>query len=488
MKVVTRFPPEPNFYLHLGHAKAMHINFTYHKDCECILRMDDTNPKTERQEYVDSIIEDVSWLGYKPCKITYTSDYFDVLYKYAIDLINMGCAYVDFSTSSEIKSMRKEGIESKYRNSSIKDNLTEFHNMFSGIYKENDAVLRLKIDMKSENHCMRDPIAYRIILTPHYKTGEKWKIYPSYDYSHGIVDSLEGITHSYCSIEFLIRRDLYMWPLSKLSLKPAVVQEFGRLNVENNILSKRKIKDYVSRGLVTGYDDPRLLTIRALRKKGYSSEIINNIICHSSIDRNDTNINNSLIEYHLREILDKKSPRYFAVLNPYKTYISDNDEIVCSQPNNPKDLSLGTHELLLGKNIYIERSDFRETDEKNYYRLAPNKTVRLKYGNLVNYHSHSADTLFLTKNNSNKKVKGVIHWLPVDFSIPAKLELFESLLDNGEYNPRSKNVHIGYVDKNCILDGEIIYQFERIGYFKFDRYEDNLPVFIRIVGLVNKYD
>ncbi len=488
--IVTRFPPEPNGYLHLGHLKAMTFDFDYHPECSCILRLDDTNPITERQEYVDAIIKDVEWLGFKPSKITYTSDYFDQLYDYAIMLIKMECAYVDLANSADIKSMRATGIESPYRSKPSEWHIKEFENMRAGIYDKNQAVLRLKIDMQNLNHCLRDPIAYRVIKSDHYKTGNKWCIYPTYDYSHGIVDSIEGVTHSYCSMEFHVRRDQYYWPVNKLGLIPAVVHEFGRLNVEDNFLSKRKIINYVDQSLVTGFDDPRLLTIRGLRRRGFTKEILRNIISHCSIDRNDTNIGKQLIDFHLREILDISALRMFAVIDPCKLIITDETNLVeCNHPNHPKNKSLGSHITHHENELIIEKSDFREVDSPDYYRLAPGKTIRLKYSYFVKYNSHDNDIIYVTKTTPDKpkRIKGIIHWLSSKSAQNAKFELYDQLLSDGAFNTKSLDVKMGFVEPAVMENLDKIFQFERLGYFKFDRFESNIPVFIRVVGLVDKF-
>ncbi|XWV24559.1 glutamine tRNA-synthetase [Tupanvirus deep ocean] len=489
--VVTRFPPEPNGYLHLGHLKAMTFDFGYDPNCSCVLRMDDTNPKTEKLEYVASIIEDVEWLGFKPAKITYTSDYFDELFKFAVKLIEMDCAYVDLTPPDRIKEMRASGTESEYRSYPMVWHLAEFNKMANGFYHENDAVLRLKINMVDVNHALRDPIAYRIIYGSHYRTGDKWCIYPTYDYSHGIVDSIEGITHSYCSMEFYIRRDQYYWPVNKLGLKPAVVQEFGRLNVEDNFLSKRKIINYVNQNLVSGFDDPRLLTIRGLRKRGFTPEILRSIISHCSMERHDTNLTKALIDFHLREVLDRESPRMFAIIDPLEVVIEDETNVHdCNHPNHPKNVTMGSHITQLTKNILIEKSDFREVDSKDFFRLAPEKTIRLKYSYFVKYANHNKDivTVSKTEPTNPKKIKGVIHWISKDFAIPVKFELYDKLLIDGEYNPNSKIIRDGYVEPAVMENLSKPYQFERLGYFKFDRYDNGKPVFIRVIDLIDKFN
>lgn len=489
----TRFPPEPNGYLHLGHLKAMMFDFEYHPNCECILRLDDTNPETEKAEYVKSIIEDVEWLGFKPSQVTYTSDYFMPLWEFAKELIKSGKAYVDFTPPETIKTMRHNGEECAYRSLAPEWHLAEFDQMQTDPnYPEDHAVLRLKIDMQNVNHTLRDPIAYRVRKAEHYRTGKTWQIYPTYDYSHGIVDALEKINYSYCTMEFYVRREQYYWSVKQLGLEPAMVQEFGRLNVENNILSKRKIIELVQKGQVTGFDDARLLTIRGLRKRGFTAEILRNIVSHCSMDRHDNHLEQSLIDYHLREVLTKTAHRAFAVIDPIKLEVLDHvEDRSCEHASGTTDPA---HLTTLAKDIWIERSDFREVDEKSYFRLAPGKTIRLRYADFVEYVSHTPD-LIQVKNiipANPKKIKGVIHWVSTPFSTRARFELFNDLFEEGQYNEKSKEVKDGYIEEwvsNDILSNpNPVYQFERLGYFKFDRLDpvDNVPVFIQVVGLVDK--
>jgi glutaminyl-tRNA synthetase len=502
-EIITRFPPEPNGYLHLGHLKAMSFDFDLHHQGKCILRLDDTNPEAEKQEYVDSIIEDVKWLGFNPWKITYTSDYFQQLYDFAIELIKKDKAYVDFSNTELIKEERHKGIESKYRNYPTDFHLAEFNNMKNGIYKESEAVLRLKIDMQNLNHTLRDPIAYRIKFTPHFRTGSSWVIYPSYDYSHGLVDALEYITYSYCTMEFYVRREQYYWPVIQLGLIPAEVHEFGRLNVDNNVLSKRKIIKLIEDKYVDSFDDPRLLTVKGLRRRGFTPDILKKIIstCVTKImQRSDMTMSQGFIQHCLREVLDVTAKRAFAVLDPIHININDlTTDKLCQHPNHPINKELGDHITLLSSDIYIESSDFKEIDEKNYYRLAPGKTVRLKYADFIQYESHKklddlSGTSPIKINTSNiippnpKKIKGVIHWVSHKGAVPAKFELFNQLIVDDKYNPESKIIMNGYIENFVAEHLEEIFQFERLGYFKFDRMENDVPIFIRVIELVDKYN
>ena len=498
-EIYTRFPPEPNGFIHIGHLKAMMSDFNKHENCRCILRFDDTNPDKENWDFVNGIKEDVKWLGFNPYKITFTSDYFHTLYEYAIKLIENGLAYVDFSTIERIKADRHNGTDSEYRNKSIDYHLEEFNKMKNGVYNDNECILRLKIDMNHSNHVMRDPMAYRIKKTPHYKTGTEWCIYPSYDFSHGIVDALENITYSYCTTEFLIRRELYYWPIEQLNklganLKPAEVTEFGKLVVENNILSKRNIIKLVNDKVMTGYDDPRLLTIRGLKRRGYTPTILKNIVQFASMGRSDQTFSNSMIKFHLREELDKNAIRAFGVVKPILVEIENfpDSHQVCMHQNHPK--SKDSHETILTKNIYIESSDFREVDDPDFFRLAPGKIIRLKYGPFIQYVSHSKDLDFIriickiVEPEKPKKIKGIIHWVSTDpaYSTKVKYVLYNDILINDVFNENSKEEHIGYIENYATSITESM-QLERVGYFKYDHTEetnaDNLKVFIRVVEL-----
>lgn len=450
----TRFPPEPNGYLHLGHIKAMLYDFDYHSGCECILRFDDTNPATEREEFVEAIREDVAWLGFKPVKITASSDYFGELYEFAERLVSEGKAYVDFSPAEEIKRGRSEMTESPWRSHPPEFHLAEFRKMRAGERTEGECVLRLKIDMKHPNAVMRDPIAYRINYTPHYRTGAAWCIYPSYDYSHGIIDALEGITHSYCTSEFYIRREQYMWPVLELGLAPATVVEFGRLNVEGVSLSKRKIIPLVEEGTLSGYDDPRLFTIRGLRRRGFTPEILKRLAGLSGLDRHDTVLSKDIVLHHLRTALYEFSPKHMAVVNPLRLRVDGLED------------------------VYIERDDFREVDSPDYYRLAPGKTIRLRHGPFVEYCSHRADEVMVrvVEPPNPKKIKGIIHWVPAGSAKPAVFELYKDI-DVAS----TKEVVRGFIRPDVPCEGTM--QFERVGYFRYDREEEGVPVFLKVAGL-----
>ncbi len=497
----TRFPPEPNGFLHIGHCKSIFINFSEKHDCH--LRLDDTNPKSERQEFVNNIIYDLEWLLKKKIDhntITYTSDYFDKLYNYAILLIKNNKAYVDFTPKEEMQNERHNGIENNYRNKSIEYHLEEFENMKNGKYQNGNVVLRLKIDMKNNNHVLRDPVAYRIEYTPHYRTQNKWVIYPSYDYSHSIIDALEHITHSYCTDEFYIRRDLYYWVVNTLNeclpkedqLIPADEIEYGKISVENNILSKRNINKLIEDKIINSYNDPRLLTISGLRNRGFTPSMIKKIVSTSGFDRKETIINCDFIDHIIREELNEKCHRYFAVIDPLKVIINDFKEEYkdCIHINHPLHHEYKTHNTKLNKELYIEKEDFNEIHDKKYYRFTPENKVRLKYDDFYTYDHYDKknEILYIKETNveNPKKIKGCIHWVSKEDSIEALFYLYDPLLNNGIINENSKIIKNGYVEKSIIQsieNGESIWQFERLGYFKFNGFENNKYTFIRVTGL-----
>ncbi len=482
--IITRFPPEPNGYLHIGHLKAMLYDFEKHDNCQCILRMDDTNPEKERIEFVDAIIEDVKWLGFTPFRITYTSDYFDNLFEYAKILIKNGYAYVDFDSPDKIKEKRHNGIESEWRNISCDKHLAYFSNMKNGVYPENHCVLRLKIDMKNNNHTLRDPIAYRVKYTPHYRTRKDWCIYPSYDYSHGIIDSLENINYSYCTTEFYVRREQYYWTLNKLNelgfnLKIPEVYEFGKLVIENGILSKRNIIKLVNDKVVDGFDDPRLLTIRGLRRRGYTPSILRKIINCVSYDKKESFINEDLIKHYLREEMNNCAFRLFGVLEPKLLYINNIAEnLECLHKNNPN--TSDNHITTLTNHIYIDASDFKEKDEPNYFRLAPGKIIRLRYGPFIEYVSHDSEKIVckIVDPPNPKKIKGIIHWVSAEpiFNIPVTFELFDN---------NNKEIKNGFIENYFEEIKENPIQLERIGFFKFDREVDGRHILIRTIDINN---
>lgn len=507
---ITRFPPEPNGFLHLGHCKSIFINWSEQNSCH--LRLDDTNPDKENHEFVENIIDDIKWLGFDPGHITYTSDYFDQLYEYAILLIKNAFAYVDFTQMEQMRDERHRGIENAYRSKSVEWNLEEFEKMRKGQYTKSNCVLRLKIDMQNLNHVLRDPIAYRISFEPHHRTGTKWCIYPSYDYSHGIIDALEGITHSYCTDEFYIRRDLYYWSPNKLielgiNLKPAEEIEYGKLSVENNILSKRNINKLITDGHLSDYTDPRLLTVKGLRRRGFVPSLIKQIVECSGFGKTETVVSSKFLDNLLRTYYDPIAIRAFAIINPLKVVINDsncentNKLVELIHHNHPSNKELGSHNIFLTNELYIEQEDVLHAYNKDFYRFMPNNKVRLRYdnsGNFYEYDTFNAEANFLTIKKADitglnpKKIKGCIHWISDIDAVLCKFITYTDLASNGIFDPNSKKESIGYVQNFCMeqikLNQNTCFQFERIGFFKFDGYTEltnikQLPVFIQIVGL-----
>lgn len=433
-----RFAPEPNGFMHLGHAKSAYCNFNYPFDSddkgECYLRFDDTNPKTEKQLFVDNIINDLKWLGYEPDKISYTSNYFKEILELTEKLIIDGHAYCDPSTPEEIKKQRSTKTESPYRNKTPDEVMIMFTDMVIGAYKEGEMVLRLKIPPEDRtNDCMIDPIAYRIIDEPHYRTGTTYKIYPSYEYSHYIVDSLEGITHSFCTLEFYIRRNLSYWVLEKLNLKKPIIEETNRLETDFGVLSKRKIKAMIENKLIEGWDDPRLLTISGMRNKGISAEMIRDFCAKQPYSKNM----NSVVPLHLlesviRDDLNKNAPRRMAVFNPLKVNLVNIAQIRMFNkpvyPNREDSINVIT---LLSPTVYIEKEDFQKTGNKKYKRMTMEKPVRLKYAGIIEYESHKEDeegnilevnARFIAESDFKGKVNGTIHWVSYR-NEPIKIDL-----------------------------------------------------------------
>lgn len=519
-KVYTRFPPEPNGYLHIGHAKAMFVDFGLAKErggC-CYLRYDDTNPEAEKKEYIDHIEEIVGWMGWEPFKITYTSDYFQDLYELAVELIRRGHAYVDHQTPDEIKEYREKKMNSPWRDRPTEESLKLFDDMKSGLIEEGKATLRMKQDMQSDNFNMYDLIAYRIKFTPHPHAGDKWCIYPSYDYAHCIVDSLENITHSLCTLEFETRRASYYWLLDALGLYQPYVWEYSRLNITNTVMSKRKLNRLVTENWVDGWDDPRLLTLAGLRRRGVTATAINAFVRGIGITRSDCSlIRLDRLEYHIREELNKTAPRAMVVLNPLKVVITNIDDAVMDLdakkwPDAPADDASSFYKVPFSKVVYIEQSDFRTKDSKDYYGLAPGKSVLLRYAFpikctevILGDDNETVREIRAEYDPSKKtKPKGVLHWVsessPGVDPLNVEVRLFEKLfksenpaeLDDwlGDLNPHSKVVVKGAYAvpslKNAAVgDG---FQFERLGYFAVD--PESSPeklVFNRTVTLRDSY-
>ena len=500
--VHTRFPPEPNGYLHIGHAKSICLNFGIAEDYHglCNLRFDDTNPVKEDVSYVDSIKRDVEWLGFKwDGKPRYASDYFDQLYGYAIELIKKGLAYVDELTPEQMREYRgtltEPGKNSPYRDRSVEENLALFEKMKNGEFAEGTASLRAKIDMASPFMVMRDPVLYRIPFAHHHQTGDKWCIYPMYDFTHCISDAIERITHSLCTLEFQDNRRLYDWVLENISIeRPLPHQyEFSRLNLEGTLTSKRKLLQLVNEEIVDGWNDPRMPTISGLRRRGYTPESIREFCRRIGVTKQDNVVEYSALEACIREDLNVNAPRAMAVINPLRVVIENFEgEELLTVPNHPNREELGTRTIALTKEIYIDQADFREEANKHYKRLVLGKEVRLRNayvikaervekdaeGNIVTvYCSYDPETL--GKNPEGRKVKGVIHWVSATKNHPAEFRLYDRLFTVSNpsaeediyqaLNPHSLIVKHGFVEQNLIdAEPEKAYQFEREGYFCAD--------------------
>lgn len=526
-KVVTRFPPEPNGYLHIGHVKSICLNFGLAEKFggRCNLRFDDTNPETESEEYVKSIIEDVKWLGFDYGEREfYASDYFQKMYDYAVLLIKKGKAYVCFLTPEEIREYRgtltTPGKESPYRNTPIDENLKLFEKMKNGEFEEGRCVLRAKIDMSSPNLNMRDPIMYRISHKSHYRTGTNWHIYPTYDWAHGLEDSIEGVTHSICTLEFEDHRPLYDWFLDELSIFHPKQIEFARLNMTYTILSKRKLMKLVKDKYVSGWDDPRMPTVSGLRRRGFTPESLKDFAEKIGVSKSNSTVEIELLEHCIREDLNKKAQRRMVVTDPILLIITNypDDKIeFMDASNNPEDESAGKRPLLFSKRLYIERDDFMENPPKKYFRLAPNKEVRLLHGYYVTCTGYEKDsdgnvtTVYCTYDpksrggwtEDGRKVKGTIHWVSERDAIDVKLYLYDRLFN--KENPEEVKEG-GDFTENINLDSLKIvtakgepslknakpfdkFQFVRIGYFCADAdfNSDNL-IFNKTVGLKSSWE
>lgn len=532
--VLTRFPPEPNGYLHIGHAKSLCLNFGIARDFKggCNLRFDDTNPVKEDVEYVDSIKEDINWLGFQWVgEPKYASDYFDQLYEWAIKLIKAGKAYVDHQTAEQIAAQKGTptvpGQASPYRNTSVEENLKEFEKMRAGEYAEGECVLRAKIDMASPNMHMRDPLMYRILHRSHHRTGDKWCIYPMYDFAHGQSDFIEGITHSICTLEFEVHRPLYDWFLDQiLEGEPTPERrnrqiEFARLNLNYTVMSKRKLLQLVKEGIVAGWDDPRMPTICGLRRRGYTPKSVRDFAEKVGIAKRENVIDFALLESCAREDLNKIAPRVFAVLDPVKVVIDNYPEgkvEMMKSVVNPEDESMGTREVPFTRELYIERDDFMENPPKKYFRLAPGQEVRLKSAYIIKCESVEKDaegnitTIHVTYDEhsksgeagSERKVKGTIHWVSVSNCIDAEVRVYDRLFNDPEpggheeeghdfkeyLNPQSLTVI-----KNAKLEPSLAsakpldhFQFQRLGYFNVDPdSKSGKLIFNKTVGLKDSW-
>jgi glutaminyl-tRNA synthetase len=519
-RVQTRFPPEPNGYLHIGHAKAIWLDFGLAAEFggKCNLRMDDTNPSKEEPEYVESIEEDVRWLGFDYGeRIYHASDYFDQLYEWAVQLLRSGKAYVCDLSADEIRDYRgtltEPGRESPWRNRTVEENLDLFERMKNGEFPDGSRTLRAKIDMASPNLNMRDPVMYRIAHREHHRTGDKWCIYPLYDYAHGQSDSIEGVTHSICTLEFQDHRPLYDWFIENLGIFPSKQYEFDRLNLTYTLLSKRKLLRLVEEKHVSGWDDPRMPTISGIRRRGYTPEAIRSFCAQVGVSKTNGITQLSLLEHHVREDLNRRALRVMAVLRPLRVVIENYpDDLVeeMEAVNNPEDAGAGTRMVPFSKVLYIEQEDFREDPPKQYFRLAPGREVRLRYGyfitcrDVVKDASGNVVELRCTYDPATRggnapdgrKVKSTIHWVSAAHAIEGEVRLYETLFtrenpnDGDDFrahlNPGSLETLTGCRLEPSLRDAPAgtRYQFERLGYFCVDRDSTpGRPVFNRTVGL-----
>ena len=519
-KVHTRFPPEPNGYLHIGHAKAICLNFNIAEEYngKCNLRFDDTNPIAEEEEFVRSIQEDVKWLGFDwEDRLCFASDYFQQMYEYAIQLIQKDSAYVCELTTDEIKNTRgtlnEPGSESPYRNRSVNESLDLFKRMRSGEFENGSKTLRAKIDMDHPNMNMRDPVIYRILHAHHHRTKDEWCIYPMYDWAHGLEDSIEGVTHSLCSLEFEDHRPLYDWYLDELGAYHPQQIEFARLNLSYTVMSKRKLKTLVENKHVEGWDDPRMPTISGFRRRGYTPEAIRNFMEEVGVAKRDNVMDVAKLESSLRSDLNQRSLRRMAVLNPLKVVITnypeDKEELVTAK-NNPEDESTGTRELPFSRELYIEKDDFLEEPSKKFFRLSPGNEVRFKFayyitcndvikdddGNIVELHCSYDKETKGGRSSDGRKVKGTIHWVSAKHCFPAEVRLYDRLFSS--ISPDSETDYLDSINTdsleiltNCLVESDLQHlstdipvQFERIGYFFKDSDSNrNSLIFNRTVAL-----
>ena len=524
-KVITRFPPEPNGYLHIGHAKSICLNFGIARENEngvCHLRFDDTNPCKEEEEYVESIKEDVRWLGFDWGEHEYyASDYFGQLYEWAVELIGKGKAYVCDLSAAQIREYRgtltEPGRESPYRDRSVPENLELFERMRAGQFEEGSRVLRAKIDMSSGNLNLRDPVMYRILKAPHHRTGDKWCLYPTYDFTHGQSDSIEKITHSICTLEFEDHRPLYDWYLDQLGVHHPQQIEFARLNLSFTVLSKRRLIELVEAGRVRGWDDPRMPTISGLRRRGYTPEAVRSFCNRIGVSKSESMVDIALLEHHVRENLNKHAPRVMAVLNPLRVVIENYPEGKVEELeaiNNPEDPAMGTRKVPFSRVLYIERDDFMEQPPKKFFRLSPGREVRLRYG----YYITCTDVVKDSKTGEvvelrctfdpesrgggtpdGRKVKGTLHWVSADHALKAEVRLYDHLFTKENPNETEQgrdwkdylNPDSMTVLASCRVEPHLAaarpaerFQFERKGYFCVDPdSSENKLVFNRTVTL-----
>lgn len=522
-EIYTRFPPEPNGYLHIGHAKAICLNFGLGEQYngKVNLRFDDTNPTAEKQEYVDAIKENIQWLGFKWEKELHTSDHFQQLYEYAIQLINQGNAYVCEQSAEEMAKSKgtptEPGTNSPYRDRSIEENLVLFERMKNGEVEEGSMTLRAKIDMAHSNMHMRDPLMYRIIKEKHHRTGLNWVIYPIYDFAHGVSDAIEGITHSVCTLEFEVHRPLYEWFNNTINTpaKPQQI-EMARLNISNAVTSKRKVKKLIDQGVVFGWDDPRLTTLAGIRRRGIPAQAIRDLAEGVGVSKRNSITEMSRLDYYTRQVLNKTANRVMAVLDPLKVTITNFEEgkvEMCEAKNNPEDESAGTREMPISRTLYIERADFMEDAPKKFFRLTNGKEVRFKHGYYITCNEVLKDAqgniteLLCTYDPTTKggwsddgrKIKGTIHWVSAEHALKTKVNLYEGLFNSEnpeeggkdfmeDVNPNSLEVIEAFVEPSVkdLAPGTTV-QFDRTGYFCVDK--DSTPnniIFNRTVTLRDK--
>ncbi len=526
--VHTRFPPEPNGYLHIGHAKSICLNFGLGKKYNGLtnLRFDDTNPETEDVQYVEAIIEDIRWLGFDwGDRLYYASDYFEQFYAWALKLIKAGNAYVCNLSAEEVSKTRgtitTPGVESPYRRRSLEENIHLFEQMRAGKFKEGECTLRAKIDMAHPNMLMRDPVLYRINYTPHYRTGTKWCIYPTYDYAHGQSDSIEGITHSICTLEFEIHRPLYNWFIETLGIHYPRQIEFARLNLSHTIMSKRKLLKLVQEGFVSGWDDPRMPTICGLRRRGYTPSSIRNFADKVGVAKRDNTIDLSLLEFCIREELNKTANRYMTVIDPVKVVITnypDNTIEELEAVNNPECSENGTRKIFFSKELYIEHEDFMENPPPEFFRLSPGQEVRLRYayfikcnnvlkdekGNIKEIHCTYDPQSRGGKSPDGRKVKTTIHWVSAKHADKIEVRLYDRLFLEPQpeiadpdkdftdfFNKDSLIIKTAFCEPALLKDActDFRCQFERIGYFYTDKeYNKEKPVFNRIATLKDNWE
>ncbi|MFD2368752.1 glutamine--tRNA ligase/YqeY domain fusion protein [Brevibacillus sp. GCM10020057] len=523
-EVITRFPPEPNGYLHIGHAKAICLNFELAREFsgKAHLRFDDTNPLKEDTEYVNAIKEDVKWLGFEWDGLFFASDYFEEMYNRAVVLIKKGKAYVDDLSAEDMRKYRgtltEPGVESPFRNRSVEENLDLFERMRNGEFKDGEKVLRAKIDMASPNINMRDPVLYRISHATHHNTGDKWCIYPMYDFAHPLEDAIEGVTHSLCSLEFEDHRPLYDWVVAECEMEHVPRQyEFARLNLTNTVMSKRKLKQLVDENIVDGWDDPRMPTIAGFRRRGYTPEAIRNFAREIGVARSNSTVDEKMLEHFIREDLKLKAPRTMAILNPLKVVITNYPEgqvEMLEAEINPENEEMGNRQIPFSREIYIERDDFMENPPSKYFRLFPGNEVRLKHayfikcndvikdadGNVIELHCTYDPETKSGSGFTGRKVKGTIHWVEATQAVPAEFRLYEPLILDEEdsegtflenINPNSLEILNGFVEPNMKeAKPHDKFQFFRHGYFNVDPKHTTADklVFNRIVSLKSSFE